>query len=109
MIKVAEELIKAMHSRQELVEVAQVVLAELTGLVSHTLERLRDRNSLGGDAERRSRLPDRRQAGADRQFSGYEVRSPGGATRFGIIVGEAHALVGHPIKIRRPAGHDALI
>jgi hypothetical protein len=53
-----------MHRRQELVQIAQVVLAELTGLVSHILERLRDRDGLGGDAERRSRLPDRRQPGA---------------------------------------------
>ena len=36
-IEVAEELIEAVHRRQELVEVAKVVLAELARGVAHVL------------------------------------------------------------------------
>ena len=38
-IEVAEELVEAVHRRQELVQVAEVVLAELAGGVAHALER----------------------------------------------------------------------
>ena len=34
-VEVAEELVEAVHGRQELVAVAQVVLAELAGGVAH--------------------------------------------------------------------------
>ena len=34
-VEVAEELVEAVHGRQELVEVAEVVLAELAGGVAH--------------------------------------------------------------------------
>src|SRR5215831_734778 len=37
------------------------------------------------------------------------MKFAGSATRFRIVVGEAHTLVGHPVQIGRPAGHDALI
>ena len=37
-IEIAEELIEAMHRRQELVAVAEVVLAELRGHVALRLE-----------------------------------------------------------------------
>ena len=41
-IEVAEELVEAVDGRQELVEVAQVVLAELAGGVAHRLKRRGD-------------------------------------------------------------------
>ena len=45
-IKVAEELVEAVHRRQELVLVAEMVLAELAGRVAERLEQLRDRRIL---------------------------------------------------------------
>ena len=43
-IEVAEELIEAVHRRQVLVAVAEVVLAELAGGIAEILEELRDRS-----------------------------------------------------------------
>ncbi len=57
-VEVAEELVEAVDGRQELVEVAQVVLAELTGGVAHGLQRRRDR-SAPRPACRSSRRPGR--------------------------------------------------
>ena len=65
MIEVAEELIEAVDGRQELVEVAQVVLAELAGGISHRLERGRDGRRLCRHADRRTGLADCGQPGAD--------------------------------------------
>ncbi len=51
-IEVAEELVESVQRGQELVAVAQVILAELSGRVAHALERGRDRRRLGGHTDR---------------------------------------------------------
>ena len=51
-IEVAEELVEAVDGRQELVAVAQVVLAELTRGVAHRLQDRRDGRRLRGQADR---------------------------------------------------------
>src|SRR5215813_8730245 len=89
MVQVAPELVEAVHRRQEFVQVAQMVFAELTGRISHRFENVRDSNRLIGDAKRCPGLSDCRKAGAKRQFASDEVRPSGGATRFRIIVGKA--------------------
>ena len=66
-IEVAEELVEAVHRRQELVAVAEMVLAELAGGVAERLERLGDGDVLGLQAERRARQADLGQAGAQRR------------------------------------------
>ena len=108
-VEVAEELIEAVHRRQELVEVAQMVLAELAGGVAHRLERRGDGRRLGRHADRRAGLADGGQAGADRQLAGDEVGATGRAARLGVVVGEAHALGGKLVEVRRLPGHDALV
>ena len=108
-IEVAEELVEAVHRRQELVQVAQVVLAELPGGVAHRLQRGGDRRRLRRHADRRARLADRREAGADRQLAGDEVGAARGAARFGVVVGEAHAFGREPVEVRRAHRHDALV
>ena len=47
-VEIAEELVEAVHGRQKLVAVAEVVLAELAGHVALRLEQLRDRRVLVG-------------------------------------------------------------
>ena len=93
-VQVAEELIEAMDRRQELVEVAQVVLAELPGGVTHRLECGGDGHRLCRDADRRTGLAHCGQPGADGQLASDEVGATGRATRFRIIVGEAHPFRG---------------
>ncbi len=60
-IEVAEELVEAVHGRQEFVEIAQVVLAELTGGVAHRLECRRDGHRLRRHADGRASLAYRGQ------------------------------------------------
>ena len=108
-IEVAEKLVEPVHRRQELVQVAQMVLAELAGLVALRLEHGRERHRLGRQADVRARLAHRREPGADRQLAGDEVRPPGGAARLGVVVREPHALGGELVEVRRLAGHDALM
>ncbi len=95
-IEVAEELVEAVHRGQELVQVAQVVLAELAGGVAHGLEHRGDGRRLRRHADGGAGLADGGQAGADRQLAGDEVGPARRAARLGVVVGEPHAL-------RRPA------
>ena len=109
MVQVAEELIEAVHRRQVLVEITQVVLAELPGFIAHRLEGSGERDSLSREAHVGSGLPHSRQARADRQFAGNEVRPTRRAARLSVVVGEAHALRSQFVEVRRLAGHDALV
>src|SRR5215469_2913224 len=84
MIQIAPELVEPVDRRQELVEVAQMVFAELAGRVSHRFESVCDGDGLIGDAEWCSGLSDRRKASAKWQFAGDEVRPSGSATRLRI-------------------------
>ena len=108
-IEVAPELVEAVHRRQVFVAVAEVVLAELAGRIAHRLERGGNGRRLGRHADGGARLADGRQAGADRQLTGDEVRAAGRATRLGVVVGEAHALGGEPVEVRRAPGHNASV
>src|SRR3954454_23156434 len=99
-IEVPKELVEAVHSRQKLVLVAQVVLAELTGGITHRSERGGNRRcrcrQTGGSAS----LTHRRHASAYRQLAGDEVRPSVGAACFGIIIGEKHPLGGDLVQVR---------
>ena len=108
-IEVAEEFVEAMHRRQKLVLVAEVVLAELAGGVAHSFQRLRDGDRLRRQAGGCAGLADRGHAGADRQLAGDEVGAARGATRFRVIIGEQHAFGGDLVEIRRAACHHAAV
>ena len=99
-IEVAEELIEAVDGRQELVEVAQVVLAELARGIAHRFEDRRDGRRLRGMPIGRTRLADGRHSRADRQLPGDEVGTSGRAARLGVIVGEQHPLGGQLVEVR---------
>ena len=108
-IQIAEEFVEAVDGRQELVLVAEVVLAELAGGVAHRFQYRRDGHRLGRQAGRRAGLADRGHAGADRQFAGDEVRATRRATRLGIVVREQHAFLGDLVEVRRSARHHAAV
>ena len=107
MIEVAEELVEAVDGGQELIEVAQVVLAELAGGVALRFERGGNGAGLRRKAGLGARLADRGHAGADGQFAGDEVGATRRATRLGVVVGEQHAFLGQLVEGGRPAGHHA--
>ena len=106
-IEVAEELVEPVDGGQELIQIAEVVLAELARGITHGLERGGNRAGLGRNADLGAGLADRGHAGADGQFAGDEVRPARRATRLGVVVGEQHALLGELVEVRRPAGHHA--
>ena len=105
-VEVAEELVEAVDGRQVLVQVAEVVLAELAGGIAVRLEQLGDRHVLGLQADVRTRHPDLAQAGAEHALAGDERGAPGGAALLAVGVGEAHPLVGDPVDVRRPVAHQ---
>jgi transposase len=74
------------YRRQIFVEITQVVLAELTGLITQRLERCGKRDSLIGETHVGSGLSYSRQAGADRQLAGDEVCPARGAARLSVVV-----------------------
>ena len=63
-VKVAEELVEAVHGRQIFVLVAEVVLAELARRVAKGFERLGDRNVTRLQADRRGGNANLGEAGA---------------------------------------------
>src|SRR4029079_3707471 len=73
-IEVAEELVEAMGRRQVLVEVAEMVLAELAGCVPERLEERGDRRVLRLQAHVGAGHPDLAQAGAKDALAGDERR-----------------------------------
>src|SRR5262249_20595777 len=63
-IEIAEELVEAVHRRQKLVAVSEMVLAELSGRIAERLERLGDGDVLGTQAQGRARQTDLGQPGS---------------------------------------------
>ena len=72
-VEVAEELVEAVHRRQELVAVAEVVLAELAGGVAERLQQLGDRRILRLQPYRGAGHADLGQTGANRILSGRQT------------------------------------
>jgi hypothetical protein len=109
MIEVAEKLIEAVHGRQILVQVAEMVFAELPGGVAERFQHGGDRDRLFGDADIGAGLADGGQTGAQWNLPGDEIGAAGGAACFRVIIGEAHAVGGELVEIGRLSRHDALV
>jgi hypothetical protein len=100
-IKIAEELVEAVHGRQVFIAVAEVVLAELPGCVAQGLKRLSNRDVARLKADRRAGNADLREARALGRLSGDEGRPARRAAVLRVIVGEHHALMGDAVDVRR--------
>src|SRR6185369_12398450 len=96
-----------MDRRQKFVPVAKMVLAELSGRITHRLQNRRDCNGFSGYSNCRTGLTYSGHAGADRQLTSDEVRAARRAALLGIVVGEKHTFLGYLVEIRRPACHQA--
>ena len=93
-VEVAEELVEAVHRRQELVLVAEMVLAELAGRVAQRLQQFGDGRVFRPQTDIGPGHADLGQAGADRVLPGDERGAPGGAALLTVVVGERRAFVG---------------
>src|SRR5438094_6814348 len=89
-IEVAKKFIEPVDSGQELIEIAEMVLAELAGGVALRFERGSDSASLSWYAHLGSRLADRGHARANRKLAHDEVRPTRRATCLSVIVSEQH-------------------
>ena len=58
--------------------------------------------------ERRARQADLGQAGAHAVLAGDERRPAGGAALLGVVVGEHHAFLGHPVDVGRLVAHHPM-
>ena len=105
-VEVPEELVEAVRGRQELVLVAQVVLAELARGVAQGLERRGDGRVLGPQADVRAGHPDLRQAGPVRVLPGDERSPTGGAALLPVVVRESSALVRDAVDVRGAVAHQ---
>src|SRR6266496_4329315 len=87
-IQVAEEFVEPVHGGQELIEIAQVIFAELARGVALRFKRGGNRAGLSWYSNLSTRLADRGHPGADGQFAHDEVRATRRATRFRVVVSE---------------------
>ena len=105
----AVELVEAVHGRQMLVEVAEVVLAELTGHVALRLEQLGDRDVPRLKSFLGAGQPDLEQAGAEGRLAGDERGASRGAALLAVPVGEQRAFLRDAIDVGRLVAHHALV
>jgi len=105
-IQVAEKLVEAVHRRQVLVAVTEVVLAELPGAIAERLERLCDGDVLGLEAELRAGKAYLGEAGAQTALAGDERRAASSAALLRVRVGENHAFVGDAVDVGRLVAHQ---
>ena len=108
-IEVAEEFVESMIAGQELILVAQVVLAELPGGITVGLEQLRDGGILGAQADVRPRHAHFQQAGAQGMLACDEGGASRGAALLTVVIGEHGALVGDTIDVRGAATKHAAV
>ncbi len=108
-VEVAEELVEAVRRRQELVAVAEMVLAELAGDVAERLQDVGDGRVFRLQAQIGAGQPDLGQAGADGRLTGDERGPTGGAALLAVPVGEHRAFLGDAIDVGRAISHDAVV
>ena len=106
-VEVAPELLEAVRGRQRVGVVAEVVLAELAGVVAEVVQELGERRRAGPQVGRAARQLRRDHAGAQRVHAGEEGVATGGAALLGVVVGEERAFLrrcGRCSASRRPSG-----
>ena len=108
-IEVAEELVEAVYGGQELVAIAQMVLAELRGDVTLRLEQFGNGRVLLGQPLLGARQADLQQPGAQRALAGDEGGAAGGTGLLAIIIGEDRAFIGDAVEVGRAIAHLAAI
>ena len=108
-IEIAEELVEAVHGRQEIVAVAEMVFAELPGRVALRLQQFGDGRILLRQAFLCCGKSDFQEPGPQRTLPGDKGGASGGAGLLPIIVGEDCALIGDAIDVGRAVAHHAAI
>src|SRR5262249_53299682 len=100
-------LVEPVHGRQELVAVAEMVLAELACGVAERLECFGDGDVPGLEAKRGRGQANLGHAGAQASLSGDERRATCRAALLGVIVSEHDPFAADTINVWRLVAHDA--
>ena len=108
-IQIAPELVEAVRGRQRVGVVAQVVLAELAGVVAEIAQEPGERRRAGPQVGRAAGQLRRDHAGAQRMHAGEEGVAPRGAALLGVVVHEHRALLADAVDVRRFADHQAAV
>src|SRR3954453_11556319 len=108
-VEVAVELVEAMHGRQELVAVTQMVLAVLGRHVAQGLEQLGQGRVFGLEPLLGTRQSDGRQSRAHRDLPGDERRAPRRATGLRVGIGQHRTLGSEAIYARRLGAHQPTV
>ena len=98
-IEVAPVFLEAVRGRQRVGVVAQVVLAELAGVVAEIEQELGERRGAGPQVGRAARQLRRDHAGAQRIHAGEEGIAPGGAALHGEVVHELGTLTPDAVDV----------
>src|SRR6516225_5340476 len=109
MVEVAKELVETMNSRQELVPVAKMILAELTSRVTQGLQKICDSGVFRLKAEFRARQAYLGQPGTDRGLSRDEGGPTGCTALLAVPVGEHRAFFDDAIDVRRAVAQDSVV
>ena len=99
MVEIAEELVEAVHGRQQFVSIADMILAELSGGVAEILEQAADGRIELAHSHRRAGKAYLGQSGANAVLAGQECCAPGGAGLFAVIVQELDAFAADAIDV----------
>ena len=107
-IKVSEELIKAVDSGQAFVAVTDMVLTKLPGRVAETFHDSPNGRVELAHAHRCTRESYLGEAGAYDVLAGKERRAPGGAGLLTVILQEANPFLANSIDVRRLIPEQAI-
>ena len=106
-IQIAPEFLEAVRGRQRVGVVAEMVLAELAGIVAEIEQELGERRGAGPQIGRAAGQLRRDHASAQRMHAGEEGIATGGAALLGIVMREYRAFIADAINIGRLSNHKA--
>ena len=108
-IEIAPVFLEAVRGRQRRGVVAEMVLAELAGVVAEVEQEFRERRRAGPQIGRAAGQLRRDHAGAQRIHAGEEGVAARGAALHGDIVHEDRAFVADAVDVGRFAHHQAAV
>jgi hypothetical protein len=106
-VEIAEELVEAVHRRQVLVPIAEMVLAELAGGVAERLQQLGDGRVFLLKSNRGAGHADLGQPVRIGFWPVMNARAASRAALLTVLVGERHAFLGHAVDVGRLVAHHA--
>ena len=107
-IKIAEEFVEPVHRRKVFIAVPEVILAELASGIAMSLEGGGDGGVFRLETQGGTRQADLRKTRTDRILTADERRPASRTALLPVVVGEANALGGDAIDVRRPVPHEAI-